>query len=155
MGKHAVSSFWILRIKLLWSSLYKSFYGYLFSFFLGKYQSEVVLLYVRFIFGLYKKLSDLFPKRPFHCTFREQSVRVLVASHSLSNFLLSVSLNFSHASGCEKLPHGISLCTFLITNDVDQFVMYLQAICVFSLGSICLILLSILPFALFLLTVVL
>ena len=98
-------------------------------------------------------LPDLFPKRSFHCTFHEQSVRVLVASHSLSNLVLSVSFNFSHSSGCEKLPHGVSLCIFLITNDVDQFVMYLLVIYVSSLGSICLILLPILPFALFLLTV--
>ena len=80
-------------------------------------------------------------------------MRVPVASHSLSDLVLSVSFNFSHSSGCEKLPHGVSLCIFLTTNDVDQFVMYLLAIYISSFRSIYLIILSILPFALFLSTV--
>ena len=154
MGKQAVSSFGILWIKLLWSSLRKSFLmDIYFHFSWANIKEWSCFIICEIYIWFYKKLPDLFPKRLFHCIFHEQSVRVPVASHSLSDLVLSVSFNFSHSSGCEKLPHGVSLCIFLITNDVDQFVMYLLAIYVSSFGSICLILLPFLPFARFLLTV--
>ena len=95
-------------------------------------RSEIGLLHGRFTLSFIRNFQ-IFPQRGRSIVHSHQ--QSMVASHLLQNLVLSVFLIFAMLVG-KNISQGFPM-QFPMTADAELFVLYLSAVCVSSLGSIC------------------
>lgn len=117
-----VSIFWLLWIMLLWTYMYKCFWGHKFLNLLGinlrmELLSHMVILHLNF----WRK-AKLFSKL----------VVLFLILTKTSYFLFFFN---SHPIGCEVYLILTLICILLMTNDVKHLCMGIFPICIFYLGK--------------------
>lgn len=96
MNIWVVSSLWLSEIQLLWAFVFRSMYGHMLSFLLGKCLRLEWLDHVVGVCLVFKKLPKCFPNYVYHFTF---SPAVYVNSVCFTSFtkLGKIFLNISHS----------------------------------------------------------
>ena len=139
--------FWLLRIILLWASVYKSLCGHTDLFLLGRCQRVELLGHMLTLCLLFWGTAKLFP-RVNDCIIlcsHQQCTRVPIFLHLVNTCnCMSFFLNkfywsivvclfyYNYSSGCEVLT-VISICISLMIRDIEHFFMCLLAIPLSSL----------------------
>ena len=119
--------FWLWRIILLWTSMFKFWHGYLFYSLWGVLELLGPILTQCLISW---RMSRQLSKWLQHLTFPPRCMKVPISPHPLQHLAFSVfSLLFILVAGkCDLIM--VLICSFLMTDDVKHRFMCLSAVCV-------------------------
>ena len=114
-----IFTFWLLRIMLLWTYMYKFLCGHMFSFLLGIYLGVELLDHMVSLCLTFWGTSKLYPKQLCNFTFPPAMCEGSNFSTSSLTLFIVHLFAYSHLSGYEVVALCGLCLDFLLTKDID------------------------------------